>query len=63
MDDGKVVTSTQLAKALGLSARSIQRYVQAGVIKPEFTTPGGHYRWSVERVREQLRALRERPTD
>lgn len=53
------MSSTALARALGLSPRSIQRYVQAGVITPEFTTPGGHYRWNVEKVVEQLRALRQ----
>jgi DNA-binding transcriptional MerR regulator len=57
------VSSTELARVLGLSPRSIQRYVTAGLIEPEFVTPGGHYRWDVEKVREQLRALRERPAD
>jgi hypothetical protein len=29
------------------------------LIKPEFTTPGGHHRWDAEKVREQLRELRQ----
>jgi len=29
------------------------------MITPEFTTPGGHHRWDADKVREQLRALRQ----
>lgn len=58
-----VVTTSELARALGLSARSIQRYVHAGDITPEYVTPGGHYRWNVAKVLDQLHKLRERPTD
>jgi DNA-binding transcriptional MerR regulator len=57
------VSTTELARALGLSPRSIQRYVTDGLITPDFTTPGGHYRWNVDRVREQLRALPGRGDD
>ncbi|WP_175455096.1 MULTISPECIES: MerR family transcriptional regulator [Actinopolyspora] len=49
------VTTGELAKALGLSRRSIARYAEAGQITPEFTTPGGHHRWDVDKVRQQLR--------
>ncbi len=55
-----MVSSTELAKALGLSSRSIQRYVKAGMITPLYVTPGGHYRWSVTSVVEQLRKQRQR---
>ncbi|WP_232661912.1 MerR family transcriptional regulator [Pseudonocardia sp. TRM90224] len=63
MTEEKYISSTQLARALGLSPRSIQRYVQQKSITPEFVTPGGHYRWNAERVKEQLKALRERRED
>lgn len=53
----KHISSTELARALGLSPRSIQRYVQDGSIEPEFKTPGGHYRWNAKRVKAQLKAL------
>jgi hypothetical protein len=33
------------------------------MIEPELITPGGHYRWNVDRVREQLRALRHSADD
>jgi predicted site-specific integrase-resolvase len=46
---------------LGLSTRSIRRYLRDGKIAPDITSPGGHHRWNLESVRAQLRALRERP--
>ncbi|GJF07726.1 MerR family DNA-binding transcriptional regulator [Pseudonocardia sp. D17] len=52
-----LVTSAELARVLGLSARTIQRYRQAGVLVPDVVSPGGHARWNVERVRERLRQL------
>jgi DNA-binding transcriptional MerR regulator len=55
-----LLTTPQLARALGLSISSVRRYAAAGQIKPELTTPGGHYRWSVESVRQQLRELQQR---
>ena len=58
-----LLTTSELAKALGLSLRSVQRYVAAGQITPELTTPGGHHRWDAEKVREQLREHRRRTED
>ena len=63
MADVELVTTSELARALRLSLRSIKRYIAAGQIKPELTTPGGHYRWNVESVRRQLRELQQRTRD
>lgn len=49
------VTTGQAAKALGVDIRSLQRWVKAGLIEPDYVTPGGHMRWDVDRVREELR--------
>jgi hypothetical protein len=55
------VTTTQAAKELGVGVRSLQRWVKAGLIEPDYLTPGGHMRWDVDRVRAELRAeLRRR---
>ena len=59
MADEELLTTSQLARALGLSLSSIKRYISAGQIKPDLTTPGGHYRWNVESVRRQLRELQQ----
>jgi excisionase family DNA binding protein len=58
-----LLTTSELAKALGLSLRSIQRYIAAGHITPELTTPGGHHRWNLDDVRNQLREQRRRSED
>lgn len=51
------MTSSELARELGLSDRTVQRYRRAGLLVPEVVSPGGHARWSVEKVRRQLREL------
>ena len=58
--DGRLVTTAELARALGLSARTIQRYRQGGVLVPDLVSAGGHARWDVEKVRSRLRSLAER---
>ena len=58
---GRLVTTAELARALGLSARTIQRYRQGGVLVPEIVSAGGHARWDVDKVRNRLRSLAERP--
>lgn len=59
----RLLTSSEVAAELGLSRSSIARYATAGYITPEVTTPGGQYRWDLEKVREQLRAMNQRRRD
>jgi len=59
-----LVTTTDAAKRLGVAARTLQRYVKAGLITPDLTLPSGRYRWDVDRLREQINAIpREAPGD
>ncbi|GAA2819008.1 hypothetical protein [Saccharopolyspora taberi] len=39
------------------------RYVQDGLLKPTETTLGGHYRWDLDDVREQIKRLRTEQGD
>ena len=55
-----LVTTGQLAAELGVSRSAILKWHRAGLITPELITPGNHLRWDAERVREQLRARRQR---
>jgi excisionase family DNA binding protein len=50
-----LLTTGQLAKALNVSRTAILNWADAGLIKPEVRTPGGHYRWVLEDVKRQLR--------
>ena len=54
------MTTAELARALGLSARTIQRYHQSELLEPELVSAGDHARWDVEKVRSTLRSLTER---
>jgi DNA-binding transcriptional MerR regulator len=55
-----LVTTKQAADELGVSARSLSRWAKDGTLEPDLTTPGGHYRWDVERLRAELRDKRLR---
>ncbi len=52
-----LVTTPEAARQLGVSARTLQRYVLAGLITPDLRLPSGRYRWDVERLREQINSL------
>lgn len=50
----KLVPTADAAKAIGVDRRTLQRWVNEGLVEPDLTTPGGHHRWDVDRLREQL---------
>lgn len=52
-----LVPTTDAAKVLGISARSLARWAAQGKITPDLVTPGGHMRWDIEGLRRQLREL------
>jgi DNA-binding transcriptional MerR regulator len=53
-----LVTTAQAAAELGISRRTLARYVEQGLVTPELTLPSGHHRWNVNDLRRQLRDLR-----
>lgn len=55
----RLLTSGQLARALGVAPRTVARWAQDGWITPELVTAGGHYRWDLEAVKRQLAERRE----
>ncbi len=56
----KLVSSAVTAAELGVSQRTLQQWTADGLVKPDLWTPGGHARWDVDRLREELREKRER---
>jgi len=56
----KLLTTGQVADALGISARSIARWAREGKLTPALITAGGQYRFRLDEVKEQLRELRQR---
>jgi hypothetical protein len=59
-DEPRLVPTSVLARVLGLSDRTIQRYRQLGVLKPDVVSPGGHARWNVEKVARSCGSLPSR---
>jgi hypothetical protein len=53
----RLVTTAELARALGLAPRTIQKYRKDGLLTPDLESIGGHARWDVDRVREELRRI------
>ena len=63
MTSPRLVATGDLARALGLSVRTIQRYRADGLIHPEIVTRGSHARWDVEKVKAELRDLAQKDQD
>ena len=57
MPKPSLVTTPEAARQLGISARTLQRYVQAGYVKPDLRLPSGRYRWDVANLRDQINSL------
>lgn len=49
-----LISSGEVAQMLGVDRRTITRWASEGTIKPDIVTPGGHRRYSRERI-ESLR--------
>jgi DNA-binding transcriptional MerR regulator len=58
----KLVPTGEAARQLGISPRTIARYVARGWVVPDLTLPSGQYRWDVARLRDQINNL-ARPTE
>ena len=46
-----LVHTSEAAKALGISARSIAHWAAEGRMTPDLVTPGGHMRWDIDNLR------------
>lgn len=57
---GRLVPTGEAAKAVGVDVRTLQRWVNRGLIEPHGYTAGGHMRWDVDRLRDELRAMQQR---
>ena len=49
------MSTGQAAKALGVNRSTLQRWAAKGLLKPPLRTPGGHYRWDLDKLRDELR--------
>lgn len=51
------------AKAIGVAHSTLARWWKEGRVTPALVTPGGHARWDVDGLRDQLRAIRRGETN
>jgi excisionase family DNA binding protein len=58
---GRHVTTGKAAEALGVSLTTLQRWAHEGLVTPALRTAGGHFRWDLDDLREQLRAMDRTP--
>jgi DNA-binding transcriptional MerR regulator len=54
------VPTSVAARRIGVAVRTLQKWVEDGLVSPDLVTPGGHMRWDVDRLRDELRAKRQR---
>ena len=59
-DGGRLVSTGEASKALGISRRTLAEYARTGQLTPALTLPSGYHKWDVEEIRRQLRELRQR---
>ena len=60
----RLVATGEAARALSVSVQTLQRWVRDGIVTPTATTAGGHHRWDIEDLREQVRiAAQQRAQD
>ncbi len=56
----RLLTTAQAARWLGVSASTLARYADKGIVTPTLILPSGHRRWDLDELRRQLAERRER---
>lgn len=51
------MTTGKAAEALGVSLTTLQRWAHQGLVTSALRTAGGHFRWDLDDLRAQLRAM------
>jgi excisionase family DNA binding protein len=59
----RLLSTGEVARALGLNTRSVARWARNGLITPTMVSPGGRYLWDLEDLKSQLRIMRKRGSD
>jgi excisionase family DNA binding protein len=59
-DDDPLLTTTEAAKRIGVSGRTLAKWWQDGKVEPTEKTLGGHGRWRESDLRRQIREWQNR---
>lgn len=55
----KLVSTGVAADALGVAHNTLHQWWKKGDVTPTLVTPGGHARWDLDELKEQLRLKRQ----
>lgn len=58
MSDGRLLPTGPAADAIGVAHSTLARWWKEEKVTPALVTAGGHARWDVDDLREQLRRMR-----
>lgn len=58
MPEPKLVSTGVAARALGVAHNTLHQWWKQGIVTPVLVTAGGHARWDLDNLREQLRERR-----
>lgn len=53
-EDRVLLSTGDAARALGIDRTTLARWATAGIVSPASRTAGGHLRWNLATLREQL---------
>ena len=63
-DPPRLLTTREVARALGVDMKTVQRWVREGLVTPALRLPSGQMRWNLDDLRAQLdRAYEARSDD
>lgn len=50
----RYITTGAAAAEIGVASTTLQRWANAGLVTPALRTPGGHFRWDLNRLKAEL---------
>lgn len=56
----RLLTTSQAARELGISSRTLAQYARDGVLRPKLVLPSGHLRWSLDDLMRQLEEIQQK---
>jgi ADP-ribose pyrophosphatase YjhB (NUDIX family) len=59
-EEPELVSTSAAARAVGVGRSTLWRWINLGYVEPHTRTAGGHLRWNIPRLRQQVSAIRNK---